>query len=115
MGGTGSPTCTAFSYYKYHGLGTGTAGGAGATGCTTELTTQYNPDGTRATGSQTNNGSNVYRTVGTNTVDGSASVTEFCLMNQATTGGSIWAAVGFSAVGLSGGDSLQTTYDATFN
>jgi hypothetical protein len=116
FGGTGSPTCTPIMAYKYHGLGTGATGGAGATGCTTELTTAYNPDNTRATGSQTNNGANIYRTVGTNTVDASAAITEFCLMSQAATGGgSIWSTVGFSAINLTSGDSLQTTYDGTFN
>ena len=75
FGGTGTPTCTPVQNFKYHGLGTSSAAIAETdTGCTTELTTQYNPDSTRATGTQTNNGANIYRTVATNTVDASATV-----------------------------------------
>lgn len=115
FGGTGSPVCTVIMAMKYHGLGTSsTAAGETDTGCLTEMTTAYNPDSTRATGSQTNNGANVYRTVGTNTVDAGAAVTEFCLMSQAATGGgTMWSRVVFSAINLSSGDSLQTTYDLT--
>lgn len=100
---------------KFHGIGTGsTAAAEGNTGCETELTTQYNPDNTRATGSQTTNGSNVYRTVGTNTVDATAAVTEWCLQNQAATGGgTMWSRVVFSVINLASSDSLQTTYDLT--
>lgn len=116
FGGTGTPTCTAVQAFKYHGLGTSSAAIAEAdTGCTTELTTQYNPDSTRATGSQTNNGANIYRTVGTNTVDASVTVAEFCLMSQAATGGgTMWSRILVSpTVGLNSGDSLQSTYDLT--
>lgn len=115
FGGTGTPSCTPVMAFKYHGLGTsGTAVAETDTGCGTELTTQYNPDSTRATGSQTNNGANVYRTVGTNTVDASAAVQEFCLMSQASTaGGTVWSRVTFTTINLSSADSLQTTYDLT--
>ena len=115
FGGTGTPTCTVVQNFKFHGIGTGATAAAEAdTACQTELTTQYNPDNTRATGSQTNNGANVYRTVGTNTVDSAVAITEWCLMSQAATGGgTIWSRVVFSAINLSSGDSLQTTYDLT--
>ena len=90
------------------------AAAEGDTGCQTELTTQYNPDNTRATGSQTNNGANVYRTVGTNTVDAAAAVTEWCLLTAATGAGTpMWSRVVFSTINLASGDSLQTTYDLT--
>lgn len=117
FGGTGTPTCTPVQAFKYHGIGTNsTAVTASDTGCGTELTTQYNPDNTRATGSQTNNGANVYRTIATNTVDASATIQELCLMSQATTGGgTMWAHVLTGAVALSSGDSLQTQYDLTIN
>jgi hypothetical protein len=110
-----STSCTATQSFKFHGLGTGATAAAEAdTACQTELTTQYNPDSTRATGSQTNNGANVYRTVGTNTVDASAAVTEWCLMSNASVGsGTLWSRVVFSAINLANGDSLQTTYDLT--
>lgn len=115
FGGTGSPTCTPVQNFKYHGLGTSSAAIAETdTGCTTELTTQYNPDSTRATGSQTNNGANIYRTVGTNTVDASATIEEFCLLSQAATGGgTMWTRILTGTVTLASGDSLVTTYDLT--
>ena len=101
--------------FKYHAIGTGVTGEAiGDTALVTELTTQYNPDSTRATGSQTNNGATVYRTVGTNTVDASASVAEHGIMSQAATGGgSLLDRSQFTAVALANGDSLQSTYDFT--
>jgi len=108
-------SCTPVQAWKFHGIGTGaTAAAEGDTGCQTELTTQYNPDNTRATGSQTNNGANVYRTVGTNTVDAAAAVTEWCLLTAATGAGTpMWSRVVFSTINLASGDSLQTTYDLT--
>lgn len=115
FGGTGTPTCTAVQNFKYHGLGTSaTAIAETDTGCGTELTTQYSTDNTRATGSQTNNGANIYRTVGTNTVDASVTVQEFCLMSQAAVGGgTMWTRILTGGVALTSGDSLQTTYDLT--
>jgi hypothetical protein len=101
---------------KYHGIGTGTTAAAEAnTALETELTTQYNPDNTRATGSLTEGAStNIFRTVGTNTVDASAAITEWGLLSQAATGGgTLWSRVVFSAINLANGDSLQTTYDLT--
>lgn len=100
---------------KFHALGTGvTAPAAGDTALQTELTTQYNPDNTRATGSLTNNGSNVFRTVGTNTFDASAAITEAGLMSQAATGGGVlFDRQTFAAINVASGDSLQTTWDIT--
>lgn len=105
---------------KFHAFGTGTtAEAAGDTALVTELTTQYNPDNTRPTGSQTENGSQVYRTVGTVAPDsgGTIAITEHAVMSQAATGGgvcldrSVFAAVNIVA----GSDSLQATYDFTVN
>lgn len=111
---SGTECTDVISTLKYHGLGESTtAAGETDTGCLTELTTDYNPDNTRATGSQATNGANVYRTIGTNTVDGAAAVTEFCLMNVATSTGILWSRVVFTVVNLSASDSLQTTYDLT--
>jgi len=101
---------------KYHGIGTGTnAEAVGDTALQTELTTQYNPDNTRATGSLTEGGSgNIFRTVGTNTVDASAAVTEHGILSQAATGGGVLIDRSvFSVVNLANGDSLQSTYDFT--
>jgi hypothetical protein len=100
---------------KFHGIGTGTtAAAAGDTALQTESTTALNPDSTRATGSLTNNGAQVFRTVGTNTVDATAAITEWGLLSQAATGGgTLFDRQVFSALNLASGDSLQTTYDLT--
>ena len=102
---------------KYHGIGTGsTAEAATDSALVTELTTQYNPDNTRATGSTTEASQKVYRTVGTNTVDASAAIQEHGIFSQAATGGGVLLdRTVFSTVNLGNGDSLQTTYDLTFN
>jgi hypothetical protein len=102
---------------KYHGIGTGgTAEAVGDTALVTELSTGYNPDNTRATGSLTEGaGANVFRTVGTNTVDSSPAITEHGIFSQAATGGgTLLDRSLFSAVNLVSGDSLQSTYDLTF-
>jgi len=100
---------------KFHGIGTGGAAEAvGNTALTTELTTQYNPDSTRATGTTTENGANVYRTVGTNTVDSAVAITEHGVFSSATGGAGVLLDRSlFSAVNLASGDSLQSTYDFT--
>lgn len=101
---------------KYHGLGTGgTAEAAGDSALVTELTTQYIADNTRATGSLAEAAANIFRTVGTNTVDASAAITEHGIFSQAATGGGVlFDRSLFSVVNLASGDSLQSTYDATF-
>jgi hypothetical protein len=101
---------------RYHAIGTGTAAPAETdTALAAELTTQYNPDNTRATGSLTEGAAtNVFRTVGTNTVDAAVAITEWGLMSQAAVpGGTLWSRVTFAAINLASGDSLQTTYDLT--
>lgn len=101
---------------QYHGIGTGsTAEAAGDTALVTELTTQYSTDNTRATGTQTENGANVYRTVGTNTVDASVNLREHGIFTQAATGGgTLLDRTLFSSINLASSDSLQSTYDITF-
>lgn len=101
---------------KYHGFGTGTnAEASGDTALQTELTTQYNPDNTRPTGSLTEGASaNIYRTVGTVTVDASAAITEHGIFSQAATGGgTLLDRSVFSVVNLQNGESLQATYELT--
>lgn len=103
---------------KFHGLGTGTnAEAAGDTALQTELTTEYNPNNTRATGSLTEGASaNIFRTVGTNTVDGSAAVTEHGILSDVDVGeGTLLDRSVFSVINLANGDSLQSTYDFTIN
>jgi len=101
---------------KYHGLGTSSAAEAvGDTGLTTELTTQYNPDNTRATGTTAEASALVYQTVGTNTLDASATVQEHGVLSQAATGGGVLLDRSLTgAQTLSSGDSLQSTYSLTF-
>jgi len=102
---------------KYHGIGTSnTAEAVGDTSLGTELTTQYNPDNTRGTGSTTEGATaNIYRTVGTNTVDAIVSIVEHGIFSQAATGGgTLLDRSVFSTISMGSGDSLQTTYDLTF-
>lgn len=104
--------------FKYHGLGTGTnAENQTDTALQTELTTQYNPDNTRATGTGVVGATaNIFHTVATNTVDATAAVTEHGILTQAATGGgTLLDRSVFSVVNLASGDSLQSTYDLTFN
>jgi hypothetical protein len=105
---------TELENFKYHGLGTNsTAEASSDSALGAELTTQYNPDSTRATGTTTEGASaNIYRTVATNTVDASAAVTEHGVFSAASAGTLLDRSV-FSTVNLTSGDSLQTTYDLT--
>lgn len=101
---------------KFHGIGTGsTAEAIGDTALVTELTTEYNPDSTRATGTTTEGASaNIYRTVGTNTLDGTpgAALREHGIFSLAAAGVLLDRTV-FGAITLSSGDGLQSTYDHT--
>src|SRR3990167_332878 len=101
---------------KYHGIGTtNTAEAVGDTALAAELTTQYNPDNTRATGTTTEGASaNIYRTVGTNLVDAGATIVEAGIFSVATVGSGVLLDRGiFGGITMSSGDSLQTTYELT--
>jgi hypothetical protein len=101
---------------KYHGFGTGTnAEAVGDTALQTELTTQYLTDNTRPTGTQTENGANVYETVATLDPDAAVTITEHGIFSQAATGGgTLLDRTVFSAINLAAtGDTLQATYDLT--
>lgn len=103
---------------KYHGIGTGTnAESSSDTALQTESTTALNPDSIRATGTTTEGASaNVYRTVGTVTVDASVACTEHGIFSQAATGGgTLLDRSVFSVVNMASGDSMQFTYDLTIN
>ena len=104
--------------FKYHGYGTGTTAAAvGDTALQTELTTQYNPDSTRPTGSQSSS-TNTYTTAGTLTPDsgGTIAVTEHGIFT-ATSAGTLLDRNVFSAINIVGGsgDSLTTTYTLTIS
>ena len=100
---------------KFHGLGTGTtAEASGDTALVTELTNQYSPDNTRATGSLAENAANIFESVGTNTLDVAATIQEHGLFSQAPTGGGIlWDRSLTGTQTLSAADGLQTTYRMT--
>lgn len=107
---------------KYHGIGTGTTAEAvtgSGSALVTELTTEYNPDSTRATGSLTEGATAlVFRSVGTNTLDGTpgAAIREHALCSSATVGAGVtWdrTLMASPGLGLSSGDALQSTYDMT--
>lgn len=104
--------------FKFHGIGTGsTAEGAGETALVTELTTQYDPDSTRATGTTAEGASpNIFQTVGTNAVDASVNLREHGIFDQAATGGgTLLDRSLFNAINLDSGDSIETTYELTVN
>ena len=101
---------------KFHGFGTGgTAEAVGDTGLVTELTTQYASDNVRPTGTQTENGANVYETVGSLDPDAAVAITEHGVFSQAATGGgtlldrTLFAVVNVAAAG----EALQATYNFT--
>ena len=113
---TGAACTASVDNFNFHGIGTSaTAVGETDGGCLTELTTQYNPDNTRATGTQSAPAANQYRTVGTNTVDASATIEEFCLMDVNTGAGLMWTRILTGTVSLSASDSLETTYTLTID
>lgn len=100
---------------RYHGIGTGSVAEAvGDTALGTELTTQYNPDNTRATGTLAEAAANIFQTVGTNTVDATVAITEHGLLSTAAVAsGVLWDRSVFAAINLVSGDSLQATYSMT--
>ena len=107
---------TEIELFNFHGIGLGsTAEAATETALVTELTTQYNPDNTRATGTQGEGAStNIYQTVGTNTVDATVLLREHGILTQAATGGgTLLDRSLFALITLDSGDSLQSTYELT--
>ncbi len=101
---------------KYHGCGTGTtAEAAGDSALVTESTTALNPDSTRATGTQTEPGTNQLTSTGVVTFDNSAAITEHGLFSQAATGGGVlFDRSVFSAINVVSGVSISFAYTVTF-
>ena len=99
---------------RFHGIGIGilnenqTDAALG-----TELTTEYNPNGVRATGTLAEgNTANKFQTVGVNILDiGTPAITEHGIFSAAT-GGVLLDRSKFGSINLNGlnGDALQTTY-----
>jgi hypothetical protein len=105
---------------KYHGIGTGsTAENATDSALVTELTTQYNPDNTRATGTLAEASQKVFQTVATNTPDSGLpiSLREHGILSQAATGGGVLLdRTVYSVITLdTAGDAIQSTYTFTIN
>lgn len=106
---------TELELMKFHSLGTGsTAEAAGDTALVTELTTEYNPNSTRATGTTTETSAPVYSTVATNTLDATpgAALREHGI-HSAASGPTLWDRTVFAAITLSSGDALQSSYSLT--
>jgi hypothetical protein len=102
--------------FKFHGIGTTNtpAEASGNTALTAEITTQYTPDNTRPTGTQSAT-TNVYTTVATITVDaGPVGAVEWGLFTQAATGGgTMLDRRVYAVVTLAVNDSLVPTYTLT--
>jgi hypothetical protein len=102
---------------KYHGFGTGTGNEAvGDTALGTELTTEYNPDNTRPTGSTEEGATaNIYKSVATLTIDGGTpAITEHGLFSAAARAtGVLLDRSKFAAINLAASDSIQATYQLT--
>lgn len=100
---------------KYHGLGTGsTSEVSGDTALVTELTTEYTGN-VRATGTTAEGASaNIFQTVATNTLDGTpgAALREHGIFSASSSGTLLDRSV-YSAITLSSGDGLQSTYELT--
>jgi hypothetical protein len=96
----------------FHGFGTSNQATATSdTGCIAELTTQYSPNGTRATGTLGGTGA-TFSTVGVSVIDEAVTVQEFCLMTAAT-GGTIWSRILTGSVPIGAGQTITTTYTIT--
>ena len=98
-----------FGDFKFHDSGVGTT--AAVIGDTDIETT----DGeSRATGTQTENGSKVYQSVGTIAYTTTKAITEHGLFS-ASTGVTLMDRHVFSAINVDNGDSVQFTYDLTIS
>ena len=108
---------TDITNFNYHGIGSdNTAENASDTALGTEYTTEIDPNSTRATGTKSQPSANILQTVATITIDGTVAITEHGIFDQAATGGgSLWDRTVFSVINLTSGDSLQATYQVTFN
>lgn len=102
--------------FKYHGLGeSSTAESTAQTALGSELSTEYATDNTRPTGTQTEGATaNIYRTVGTATVDGACDIEEHGIFDQeATGGGTMWDRSLTGTVSLVSGDTFVGQYEVT--
>lgn len=105
--------------FKYHALGTGgtasspSGESATDTALVAEITTAYATDNNRPAGSQTvGSSNNIYRTVGSNTVDATVACIEHGVFSAATSG-TLLDRTCFALVTLGATDTFTTTYDFT--
>ena len=109
---------TTLSNLRYHGLGQGGAQETvDNTTLSSELTTQYNPDNTRATGTLTEGtAANIFKTVGIITLDATATIVEHGIFSQAAApGGTLLDRSTFTAQTVIAGFSVEATYLFTVN
>jgi len=100
---------TAFGDFKYHAVGTDNTAEANTD---TALNTEVE---TRATGSQTEGATaDIYKSVGTVSITDTRAIVEHGLFNGAASGILMDRSV-FSAINVGNGDSIEFTYQATFN
>ena len=101
--------------FDYAGIGTtNTAEAASDSDLIAEITTQYNTDNTRPTGTISQPSANIFQNLATIGVDGSVAAVEHGIFDNATVGsGTLLDRTVFSTVNLSSGDSLQATYQLT--
>lgn len=102
---------------RYHGFGTtNTAENVADTALAAECSTVLNPDSTRGQGTLAEGATgNIYRTVGTVTFDGSATIVEHGLLSQQAVGGGVlFDRSVFAGIGVVTTNALQATYDLTF-
>ena len=101
-------TTSPVDIFKYHGVGTGTTAEANSQ---TALVTEV---GSRATGSATETSALVYKSVGTVTPGNTYAITEHGIFSASASGTLMDRSV-FSAINVVAADSIQFTYEATFN
>jgi len=102
-------TTSPLDVFKYHACGTGTTAEANTQ---TALVTEV---GSRVSGTQATDGNaNVYRTVATITPGNTYAITEHGILSAASAGVLMDRSV-FAAINVGASDSIQFTYDCTFN
>lgn len=107
--GLQNSTTSPLSAFKYHACGTGTNAEAN-----TDSTLQTEV-GARVAGTQVEGATaNVYKTVATITPGGSYAITEHGVFSAAANGTLMDRSV-FSAINVTAADSIQFTYECTFN
>jgi hypothetical protein len=107
-----------FSNARYHGLGSSSTPFAESqTGCVSELTTAYQTDNVRATGTLAVGATpSVFKSVGLNVIDQpGVTIREFCLMTNANVGqGTVIARALLTPFAVPVGATITTTYILTF-